>query len=109
MVGQLQLDVLISRLSAEYKVEASLEVAPFETARWISGSADAVKHFEDFNLNFTGEIADQGKEQHQQQDQCLLCLGNQLKVQTQEHVEVFGPLGFNFEIFFKQQSHGCQR
>ena len=36
VVGQLQLDVLLSRLEAEYKVAAGLEMAPFETARWIS-------------------------------------------------------------------------
>jgi len=41
VVGQLQLEVLISRLEAEYKVAAALEMAPFETARWISGD-DAV-------------------------------------------------------------------
>jgi peptide chain release factor 3 len=37
VVGQLQLDVLISRLQAEYKVEAALEGAPFDTARWVKG------------------------------------------------------------------------
>lgn len=36
VVGQLQLEVLLSRLEAEYKVAAGLEMAPFETARWIS-------------------------------------------------------------------------
>jgi peptide chain release factor 3 len=36
VVGQLQLDVLLSRLDAEYKVAAGLEMAPFETARWVS-------------------------------------------------------------------------
>ncbi len=49
VVGQLQLEVLISRLEAEYKVEASLEAAPFATARWVRGDAPAVKQFEDFN------------------------------------------------------------
>ena len=49
VVGQLQLEVLISRLSAEYKVEAGLEASPFATARWISGPAAAMKQFEDFN------------------------------------------------------------
>ncbi|MCB2046752.1 MAG: peptide chain release factor 3 [Novosphingobium sp.] len=49
VVGQLQLDVLISRLEAEYKVEAVLEMAPFDTARWISGSEGALKAFTDFN------------------------------------------------------------
>ncbi|MFZ5706719.1 MAG: peptide chain release factor 3 [Pseudomonadota bacterium] len=36
VVGQLQLDVLISRLQAEYKVEASFEPSPYDTARWVT-------------------------------------------------------------------------
>ncbi|MDE0878076.1 MAG: peptide chain release factor 3 [Sphingomonas bacterium] len=40
VVGQLQLEVLLSRLDAEYKVAAGLEHAPFDTARWVS-AADA--------------------------------------------------------------------
>jgi len=49
VVGQLQLDVLISRLQAEYKVEAALEAAPFDTARWLKGSDTALRGFADFN------------------------------------------------------------
>ena len=49
VVGQLQLEVLVSRLSAEYKVEASLENAPFDTARWIKGSEEDVQKLADFN------------------------------------------------------------
>ena len=49
VVGQLQLDVLISRLSAEYKVEANLEASPFATARWLKGSESALNDFERFN------------------------------------------------------------
>ena len=49
VVGQLQLDVLISRLEAEYKVAARLEESPFDTARWIKGSDAAIKGFVDFN------------------------------------------------------------
>ena len=49
VVGQLQLDVLISRLEAEYKVEAMLEPAPFDTARWLKGSDAALKDFAEFN------------------------------------------------------------
>ncbi|WP_379552750.1 peptide chain release factor 3 [Qipengyuania sp. DGS5-3] len=49
VVGQLQLEVLISRLSAEYKVEAKLEAAPFATARWVSGPDEALSEFEGFN------------------------------------------------------------
>jgi peptide chain release factor 3 len=49
VVGQLQLDVLVSRLEAEYKVEARLEPAPFDTARWLKGTDAALKGFADFN------------------------------------------------------------
>ena len=49
VVGQLQLEVLISRLEAEYKVEAMLEMAPFETARWLKGPDAALGQFADFN------------------------------------------------------------
>lgn len=49
VVGQLQLEVLISRLDAEYKVAAQLEPSPFATARWIKGDAAAIKTFEEFN------------------------------------------------------------
>ncbi|WP_375397768.1 peptide chain release factor 3 [uncultured Sphingomonas sp.] len=50
VVGQLQLEVLISRLEAEYKVAAGLETAPFDTARWISSDDPAdLKAFADLN------------------------------------------------------------
>ncbi|MCA0910293.1 peptide chain release factor 3 [Qipengyuania gaetbuli] len=49
VVGQLQLEVLISRLEAEYKVEARLEASPFATARWLRGDARAMDEFEKFN------------------------------------------------------------
>ena len=49
VVGQLQLEVLISRLSAEYKVEAVLEPAPFATARWVTGPDEPMRDFENFN------------------------------------------------------------
>ncbi|MEI6418599.1 MAG: peptide chain release factor 3, partial [Sphingomonadales bacterium] len=45
VVGQLQLDVLISRLEAEYRVAAEFEPSPFDTARWISGAPADVKRF----------------------------------------------------------------
>ena len=41
VVGQLQLDVLISRLEAEYKVDARFEASPWDTARWIASDSDA--------------------------------------------------------------------
>lgn len=49
VVGQLQLEVLISRLQAEYKVEAGLEAAPFDTARWVKGDEVALREFAEFN------------------------------------------------------------
>jgi len=50
VVGQLQLDVLISRLQAEYKVDASFEPSPWETARWIAADKEAdLKAFVDLN------------------------------------------------------------
>ncbi|SFR83855.1 peptide chain release factor 3 [Sphingomonas jatrophae] len=45
VVGQLQLEVLISRLEVEYKVDAMLEPSPWNTARWIAGEADVLKTF----------------------------------------------------------------
>ena len=41
VVGQLQLEVLISRIGAEYNVEAGFEPSPWETARWISADDEA--------------------------------------------------------------------
>ena len=50
VVGQLQLDMLLSRLDAEYKVAAGLEPAPFDTARWITAEDPAdLKAFMDLN------------------------------------------------------------
>ncbi|RYE04250.1 MAG: peptide chain release factor 3 [Sphingomonadales bacterium] len=55
VVGQLQLEVLLSRLDAEYKVAAGLEMAPFETARWIS--AEDPKDLTDFMALNRGAMA----------------------------------------------------
>ena len=50
VVGQLQLEVLLSRLEAEYKVAAGLEPSPYDTARWISAADPAaLKTFVDLN------------------------------------------------------------
>jgi len=50
VVGQLQLEVLLSRLEAEYKVDAGLEMAPYDTARWVSAENPAdLKTFMDLN------------------------------------------------------------
>ena len=45
VVGQLQLDVLISRLAAEYKVDARFEASPWDTARWIAADDKTLKDF----------------------------------------------------------------
>ena len=49
VVGQLQLEVLVARLETEYKVEAGLEPAPFDTARWLKGEEKALDEFARFN------------------------------------------------------------
>lgn len=41
VVGQLQLEVLISRIGAEYKVDAGFEPSPWDSARWISSDNEA--------------------------------------------------------------------
>ena len=41
VVGELQLDVLKTRVEAEYNVNIDLEPAPFDTARWISAETKA--------------------------------------------------------------------
>ncbi len=51
VVGQLQLDVLLSRLEAEYKVAAALEPAPFDTARWVSGDPADLAQLQSENRN----------------------------------------------------------
>ncbi|MDO6415523.1 peptide chain release factor 3 [Sphingomonas sp. BIUV-7] len=45
VVGQLQLEVLISRLQAEYKVDAGFEPSPWDTARWVMGEAKVIEGF----------------------------------------------------------------
>jgi peptide chain release factor 3 len=45
VVGALQLDVLKSRLVAEYGLEAELEASPFEGARWLSGTEAEIEKF----------------------------------------------------------------
>jgi peptide chain release factor 3 len=41
-VGELQFDVVVARLAAEYGVETSLERLPFETARWVAADATTI-------------------------------------------------------------------
>ncbi len=60
VVGQLQLDVLVSRLEVEYKVDAYLEGAPYVTARWIKGNDTAVKSLSEFNATNMAKDRDGG-------------------------------------------------
>jgi peptide chain release factor 3 len=56
VVGQLQLDVLISRLQAEYKVDAGFEPSPWDTARWLT--AEDPKALEQFMGEHRGAMAE---------------------------------------------------
>jgi peptide chain release factor 3 len=59
VVGQLQLEVLISRLQAEYKVDAAFEPSPWETARWIAADDEkALKTFLENNRSATATDRD---------------------------------------------------
>ena len=55
-VGALQLDVLTSRVKAEYGVAVRLETAPYETARWIvSEKPDMLDKFRERNSSSIAE------------------------------------------------------
>jgi peptide chain release factor 3 len=56
VVGALQLDVLKSRLVAEYDLDAELEASPYDSARWLSGSEAELEKFS--NANKGGMAAD---------------------------------------------------
>jgi len=58
VVGQLQLDVLLSRLTGEYGIDASIEAAPYETARWVDGEEAEVKRFLEQNRSSMAEDRD---------------------------------------------------
>ena len=49
VVGALQLDVLKSRLVAEYDLDADLEPSPYDTARWLGGEAAEIEKFRTAN------------------------------------------------------------
>ncbi|MEM6812084.1 MAG: peptide chain release factor 3 [Pseudomonadota bacterium] len=59
VVGILQLDVLKSRLAAEYNLEIDFEPTQYITARWVSGDNDNLKKFIDGNRMSLGEDRDQ--------------------------------------------------
>ena len=58
VVGQLQLEVLVTRIEQEYSIKVGLETAPFETARWVTGPEDKVKSFVDSNRSAMSEDRD---------------------------------------------------
>jgi len=49
VVGALQLDVLKSRLVAEYDLDAELEPSPYDSARWLAGSEAELEKFSNAN------------------------------------------------------------
>ncbi len=58
VVGNLQLDVLKSRLQVEYGLDADLEASPYETARWVDGAPEDVEKFRDANKGQVAEDRD---------------------------------------------------
>jgi peptide chain release factor 3 len=58
VVGALQLDVMASRVEAEYKVKIEFEPAPYATARWLAGDEKAVKAFVDANRSTVADDVD---------------------------------------------------
>ena len=59
VVGRLQLEVLTSRVKAEYQIEVAFEAAPFETARWIESEDPAeLKRFMDAQVHSMADDRD---------------------------------------------------
>jgi peptide chain release factor 3 len=58
VVGALQLDVLKSRMKAEYGLEVDLEPSPYETARWLEGPGEEIAKFKDANKGQMAEDRD---------------------------------------------------
>ncbi|MFO1058741.1 MAG: peptide chain release factor 3 [Dongiaceae bacterium] len=58
VVGQLQLEVLASRIATEYKIAVGFEPAPYETARWVSGDQAKLKQFVERNRGSLAEDRD---------------------------------------------------
>jgi len=59
VVGPLQIEVLASRIAAEYDVKAGFEPAPYETARWVSAEDPAMlKKFVEGNRGSLAEDRD---------------------------------------------------
>ncbi|WP_421792279.1 peptide chain release factor 3 [Hyphobacterium sp.] len=57
-VGQLQIEVMAERVSAEYGLDVTFEPAPYETARWLSGSDKDIDAFADRHKSAMAEDID---------------------------------------------------
>ncbi|MGE3623758.1 MAG: peptide chain release factor 3 [Bdellovibrionales bacterium] len=60
VVGSLQIDVLMSRLAAEYSLETSFEPTPYFGARWVSGSKENLERFVNMHRGSLAEDRDHG-------------------------------------------------
>ena len=59
VVGQLQLDVLSTRIASEYNIKVGFEAAPYETARWIDAADPAaIKRFVETTRSSVAEDRD---------------------------------------------------
>ncbi len=59
VVGQLQIDVLATRIETEYGIKVGFEAAPFYSARWVDGEDPAeLKRFLDRNQSSAAEDRD---------------------------------------------------
>ncbi len=55
VVGVLQLDVLKARVAAEYGADIEMEAIPYQTARWVTGDAQALVKFREENISSLAE------------------------------------------------------
>jgi peptide chain release factor 3 len=58
VVGQLQLDVLATRIDAEYGIKIGFEPAPYVTARWVDGERRDLERFVDAKRSVLAEDRD---------------------------------------------------
>jgi peptide chain release factor 3 len=58
VVGQLQFEVLASRIEMEYGLPVRFEQSQFTSARWVSGDKDAVEKFAAANKQHIGQDSD---------------------------------------------------
>jgi peptide chain release factor 3 len=59
VVGQLQLDVLVARMTEEYKITVEFEVSPYQAARWVTADDPGVlKRFKERNAANMAEDRD---------------------------------------------------